>query len=265
MRYVWVVMKLLTKNDWQRSRTVALFQSHGIMLPTNGMRWILWVILPTGMMLASWALPWCAHETLNRRLFASGLGWKGVNHSTYAKWSGGWLLTGTKSFLAIGLMVNTAHTCTTRWADVGTIVSKNRRLHSFGELTSNTCITLLSTVNKHCIKPAMNGFQWWFVLPIDAPWCRLNMYYVSYWFAVPIVTGSQKLDLVICRDRDEREVDSLYFLIKMSLSDSQLLPLDHKSHKCFTELWGTIINFQIFDRDWASSGPLCHFDTTAWC
>jgi len=91
MRYG-VFMKLLTKNDWQRSRTVALFQSRGITLPTNGMRWILWVILPTGTTLAIWASPRRTRETLYRRLFASGLGWKGVNHSTYTKCSGGWLL-----------------------------------------------------------------------------------------------------------------------------------------------------------------------------
>ena len=128
-RYVWVFMKLLTKNDWQRSRTVALFQSCAIMLPTNGTRWILWVILPTGMMLAIRASPRCARETLYRWLFASGLGWKGVNHLTYAKCLGGWLLVGNKSLLAMGLMLNMARTCATRWADVITMVGKNRRLH----------------------------------------------------------------------------------------------------------------------------------------
>jgi hypothetical protein len=58
---------------------------------------------------------------------------------------------------------------------------------------------------------------------------------------VPIVTGLQKLDPVICRDRDEREVDTLYFIIKMSSSDSWSLPLDHKLCESFTELQGTVI------------------------
>ena len=110
-------MKLFTKKDWQHSMTVALFQSWSTVLPTNGNRWMLWVILPMGMILTMWASWWCMHDTLYRWLFTSGQGWKGVNHSTYAKCSGGWLFIGNKSRCTAGLMLKTAWTCATQWAD----------------------------------------------------------------------------------------------------------------------------------------------------
>ena len=190
-------MKLFTKKDWQHSMTVALFQSWSTVLPTNGNRWMLWVILPMGMILTIWALWWCMHDTLYRWLFTSGQGWKGVNHSTYAKCSGGWLFIGNKSHCTAGLMLKTAWTCAMRWADGLSAVGRCSERH---EITLNPSNTLLSAVNKNHVKSASNSF-WWCIATAANNAGGLDMYYVSYWFMVPVGTGLQEFDAMIRGDR----------------------------------------------------------------
>lgn len=190
-------MKLFTKKDWQCSMTVALFQSRGTVLPTNGNRWMLWVILPMGMILAIRASRWCACDTLYRRLFTSGWGQKGVNHSMYAKCSGGWLFIGNKSRCAAGLMLKTAWTCAMRWADGLSAVGRCTERH---EITLNPSNTLLSTVNQNRVKSASNSF-WWCIATVADNVQGLDVYYVSYWFVVPVGTGLQEFDAMIHGDR----------------------------------------------------------------
>ena len=136
---------------------LALFQSHGIVLLTNGIRWILWVIfwviLPKGITLATWASKWWAHDTLYSWLFASTVGQKGMNHSTYARCSGGWLFTGNKRHHAAKLMLKTAWSCATQWAVGHQWWAGSKGMNSPQIPVSPSFPLWTSTVSKRC--------KWW--------------------------------------------------------------------------------------------------------
>ena len=103
----------------------------------------------------------------------------------HARCSGGWLFAGNKSHHAAELMLKTAQSCATWWAAGHQWLIGCTKGHG---LTLNPCITLLPTVNKYCVRLAINGFRRCIALASDNT-CRLNMDYTSYWFPIPISTG----------------------------------------------------------------------------
>jgi hypothetical protein len=104
----------LTRKFWHLLRTVLAVHSRGATGPKSGNRCMLWVILLTGMMLASWYPLRSACETLYMRWCCSGWSRNGVNHSTYARCCGT-LIVGRKSCLmAFGFNENTTRIRATR-------------------------------------------------------------------------------------------------------------------------------------------------------
>ena len=57
------------------------------------------------------------------------------------------------------------------------------------------------------------------------------MDYIGYWFPIPISTGLLELNAMVCGDKYKWEMDALHFVIKVSLPNSWLLPLDYKPGK----------------------------------
>ena len=104
----------LTRKLWHSSRTLSVVHSRGATGPKSGNKRTLWVILPTGMMLASGYPLRSTRETLYMRWCCSGWLRNGVNHSTYARCCGT-LICGRKSCLsAFGFNENTTRIRATR-------------------------------------------------------------------------------------------------------------------------------------------------------